>query len=111
MNKKMKDIKLTDNEIYFLAYHMQKLWVENNSRYAKSIYDKAKISFDEAVMRVADTNKDNFRREYESQWVGGCKEIESIQIESPSNDEYIKLAEESNEKIKNAFKIPKQLLD
>ena len=32
-------------------------------------------------------------------------------IESPSNDEYIKLAEESSEKIKNAFKIPKQLLD
>jgi len=32
-------------------------------------------------------------------------------IESPSNDEYKKKTEESNEKIKNAFNIPKQLLD
>ena len=31
-------------------------------------------------------------------------------IESPSNDEYIKLAEESSIKIRNSFKIPSRLL-
>ena len=33
-----------------------------------------------------------------------------VQIESPSNDEYLKLAEESNIKIRNSFKIPEHLL-
>jgi len=33
-----------------------------------------------------------------------------IQIDSPSNDEYLKLAEENNINIRNSFKIPNHLL-
>lgn len=63
----MKDIKLTDGEVYFLAYQMQKLWEEYNNRYAKSIYDKTKILLDEAVKKI--NTEDNFKREYECHWI------------------------------------------
>jgi len=63
----MKNIELTQNEIYFLAYQMMKLWKTNDNKHAKTIYDKAKILVDEVVSELGIEKQ--FAREYESEWI------------------------------------------
>jgi len=63
----VKDIELTQNEVYFLAYQMMKLWQTNNNKHAKTIYDKAKILVDEVVGELGVEKQ--FSREYESEWI------------------------------------------
>ena len=67
----MQDIKLTDNEVYFLAYQMQKLCKDHDNRYAKSIYDKAKVLLDKATEKI--NAIEDFKREYECHWVKEVK--------------------------------------
>jgi len=64
----MKQLELRTNELYFLAYQMRKLNHEHENRYAKSIYDKAIVLFDEIVFANVMSNED-FEREYESEWI------------------------------------------
>jgi hypothetical protein len=71
----MKDIELTDNEIYFLACQMQKSWMEHNNKYAKSIYDKANVLLDKTIEKI--NSQEDFKREYECHWI---KNIESDKI-------------------------------
>jgi len=65
----MKNIELTDNEIYFLARHMQSLWIWEENKYAKSIYDKAELLLIEIVAKRNTVS--DFKREYELEleWV------------------------------------------
>ena len=45
----MKNLELTQNEIYFLSYQMMELCQTNDNKHAKTIYDKTKILVDEVV--------------------------------------------------------------
>jgi len=43
----MKQLELSAAELYFLAWQMRKLNQEHDNKYAKSIYNKALILFDD----------------------------------------------------------------
>jgi len=64
----MKNIELTQNEIYFLAWQMRKLNHKHENKYAKSIYDKAIVLFDDKPFANVISSED-FEREYECEWV------------------------------------------
>lgn len=63
----MKQLELTDNEIYYLFRHMESLWIWEESRYAKSIRDKASVLLNEIIDNQK--SQEHFKREYECQWV------------------------------------------
>ena len=87
----MKQIELSENELYYLARHMISLWTWEENRYAKSIFDKVKVLLDEATTEI---NTGEFAREYKCEW--GSSKIEgTVPIESPSNDKYHKKCEDN----------------
>jgi len=93
----MKQLELSTNELYFLTRQMRKLNIEHENRYAKSIYDKSIALFDDRI--YADVmSEEEFAREYECEW--GSSKIEgAYPIERMANEEYYKLAEESNKRL------------
>jgi len=98
----MRQIELTDNEIYYLARLMMSLYENEGNKYAESIYNKTKVYLDEIYAKV--NIEIDFTKEYNCQWVGATP------IESPSNDEYKKQAEVSNKKIKSESNYMNELL-
>jgi len=89
----MKQLKLSTNELYFLAWQMRKLNHELNNKYAKSIYDKAIILFDDKIFADVIPSEE-FVREYECEW--GSSKIEgTVTIDSASNDKYHKKCEDN----------------
>jgi len=98
----MRQIELTDNEVYYLARLMMSLYENKRNKYAESIYNKTKVHLNEIYDNV--NLGIDFAKEYECQWVG------TTPIESPSNDEYKKQAEESNKKIKSEPNYMNELL-
>ena len=63
----MKNLELTQNEIYFLAYQMMKLWKINDNKH-KTIYDKAIVLFDDKPFANV-ISSEEFQREYECEWI------------------------------------------
>jgi len=84
-----------------LSSRMMKTYIKYREKEHKEMEEfMEKILNDVDFMKELNESMSVFRKSW----------VEHKAIESPSNDEYLKLAEESNIKIRNSFKIPSNLL-